>query len=160
MVTVLSAKVVVDAESAGGPVDGPATGTVSGTVALEATATDDVQVAGVQFRVDGAAVGAEVTSAPYAIQWNSSTVGNGNRTITAVARDSAGKTTTSAPVVVNVANTGVAGLVGGWSFDEGSGTVAGDSSGLGNSGALGGGASWTASGKYGGAVTSTESMTG
>ena len=133
----VSAKVVVDASPPEVRLTGPAAGTVSGTVALAATATDDVQVAGVQFRVDGAAVGAEVTSAPYAIQWNSSTVGNGNRTITAVARDSAGKTTTSAPVVVNVANTGVAGLVGGWSFDEGSGTVAGDSSGLGNPGALG-----------------------
>ena len=42
---------------------------------------------------------------PYSVSWNTTTVTNGNHTLTAVARDAAGNTTTSAPVTVTVANT-------------------------------------------------------
>ena len=45
---------------------------------------------GVQFKVDGANVGAEDTTAPYSIAWATSGAGNGSHTITAVARDAAG----------------------------------------------------------------------
>ena len=38
---------------------------VTGTTALSATADDDVDVAGVRFRIDGVAVGAEDTSLAY-----------------------------------------------------------------------------------------------
>ena len=77
---------------------------VSGTVTLTATATDNFGVAGVQFQVDGANVGAEDTAAPYSFDWNSTTVANGSHTITAVARDTAGNLGTSAGVVISVAN--------------------------------------------------------
>lgn len=81
--------------------------TVSGTaVTLSASASDNVGVVGVQFKVDGINVGAEDTSAPYSISWNSTTVANGSHTITAVARDAAGNSTTSAGVTVNVSNGG------------------------------------------------------
>ena len=40
-------------------------------------------------------LGSEDTSAPYSISWDTTTVGNGSYSITAVARDSAGQTTTS-----------------------------------------------------------------
>ena len=50
------------------PTDGA---TVSGTVSLTASAGDDVAVAGVQFKVDGANVGAEDTVAPYSFNWDS-----------------------------------------------------------------------------------------
>jgi YVTN family beta-propeller protein len=75
--------------------------TVSGTVTVSANASDNVGVVGVQFQVDGANLGGEDMSAPYSVSWN--TVGNGSYTLTAVARDAAGNTATSA-VTVTVAN--------------------------------------------------------
>jgi len=52
-------------------VTAPANGaTVSGTTTIAASAADNVGVAGVQFFVDGAAQGAEDTSAPYSTAWN------------------------------------------------------------------------------------------
>ncbi|MGH8584642.1 MAG: galactose oxidase-like domain-containing protein [Gammaproteobacteria bacterium] len=86
----------------------PASGaTVSGTaVTVAATAFDNVGVAGVQFRVDGANLGAEDTAPPYSVTWNSTTATNGSHTFTEVARDAAGNLTTSAGVTVTVNNTG------------------------------------------------------
>jgi hypothetical protein len=78
--------------------------TVSGIVAVKASASDNRGVAGVQFRLDGASLGAEDTSAPYEIAWNTAGVPNGSHTLTAVARDAAGNSATSAPVTVTVAN--------------------------------------------------------
>jgi hypothetical protein len=87
-------------------VSAPAGGaTVSGTaVTVSATASDNVGVAGVQFKLDGANLGAEDTTAPYAISWNTTTATNGAHALTAVARDAAGNATTSAPVTVTVSN--------------------------------------------------------
>src|SRR6185295_2822114 len=78
--------------------------TVSGTVTISATASDDVGVVGVQFKVDGANRGAEDTSAPYSKSWNTTTFANGTHVLTAVARDAAGHTTTSSAVTVTVNN--------------------------------------------------------
>src|SRR2546426_6225493 len=81
----------------------PAAGaTVSGTVTVSATATDNVGVVGVQFQLDGVNLGAEVMSAPYALSWNTATASNGAHTLTAVARDAAGNTATAAAVSVTV----------------------------------------------------------
>jgi hypothetical protein len=83
----------------------PASGmTLSGTVILAAAASDNVAIAGVQFRLDGTALGAELTAAPYAVSWHSTTAYDGPHVLTAVARDAAGNATTSAPVTVTVAN--------------------------------------------------------
>src|SRR5207248_2280690 len=113
----------------------PASGaTVSGTIMVSASATDNVGVAGVQFKLDGANLGAELTTAPYAISWDTTLVANGPHTLTAVARDAAGNTATSTAVSVTVANG--TGLLGYWAFDEGTGTTAIDSSGSGNNGVL------------------------
>ena len=73
-------------------------------VALAATATDNTTVAGVQFKVDGTNVGTEDTTSPYGVTWNSTTASEGQHSITAVARDNAGQTTTSNPVIVTVDN--------------------------------------------------------
>ncbi|MCV7071961.1 PQQ-dependent sugar dehydrogenase, partial [Mycobacterium rufum] len=73
-------------------------GTVSGTLTLSATASDNVAVAGVQFLVDNTAVGAQDTTSPYSVSWNSATVANGTHTVTARATDTSGNTTLSAPV--------------------------------------------------------------
>jgi chitodextrinase len=78
---------------------------VSGNVAVTADAADDVGVAGVQFQLDGAPLGAEDTTAPYGVTWNTSSVPNGRHILTAVARDTSSNTATSAQVTVTVANT-------------------------------------------------------
>jgi len=83
----------------------PASGaTVSGTITVSATASDNVGVAGVQFKVDRANTGAEDLSAPYTSALNTLTLSNGSHTITATARDAAGNTATSASVSVSVSN--------------------------------------------------------
>jgi len=83
----------------------PLTGTtVSGTVTVSASATDNVGVAGVQFKLDGTNLGAEVTAPPYAVTWNTTTTAAGAHTLTAAARDAAGNIGTSAGVAVTVAN--------------------------------------------------------
>src|SRR5881296_1937266 len=83
----------------------PAAGsTVSGTVTISASATDNMGVVGVQFKLDGANLGAEVTAAPYSTSWNTTLGANGSHTLTAVARDAAGNTATSAAVSVTVSN--------------------------------------------------------
>ena len=88
----------------------PANGaTVTGTATVSANASDNVGVAGVQFQLDGGALGAEVTSAPYSITWNSTTVPDGSHSLTAVARDAAGNHTTATPVTVTVSNGGSGG---------------------------------------------------
>ncbi|MET9268088.1 PQQ-dependent sugar dehydrogenase [Kribbella sp. NPDC003557] len=79
--------------------------TVNDIVTVSADAADNDRVAGVQFFVDGTASGSEDTASPYALTWDSRTVGNGAHTLTARARDASGNTTTSAAVNVNVTNT-------------------------------------------------------
>src|SRR5437870_771108 len=79
--------------------------TVSGSAAtVSATASDNVGVAGVQFTLDGTPLGAERTSAPYAVSWDTTTASNGSHTLRAVARDAAGNQTPSAGVPVTVSN--------------------------------------------------------
>src|SRR5215475_2767959 len=86
-------------------VTAPSGGTsVTGTVTVTASATDNVGVAGVQFRLDGANLATERTTAPYTLSWNTTTVSNGTHTLSAVARDAAGNTKTAANVTVTVAN--------------------------------------------------------
>jgi hypothetical protein len=78
--------------------------TVNGSMTVTASASDNAGVAGVQFRLDGASLGAEDTAAPYSVSWDTASVANGSHTFTAVARDDAGNTATSAPVTVTVTN--------------------------------------------------------
>jgi hypothetical protein len=82
-------------------------GTVSGTAVLvsaAATGTNGQAVAGVQFKLDGANLLAEDTTSPYAVNWNSTAVGDGIHTLSAVARDAMGNTATAANVAVTVTN--------------------------------------------------------
>src|SRR5262249_42819321 len=84
----------------------PASGAnISGNaVTVSATASDNLGIAGVQFKIDGANLNAEDTASPYSISWNSTLTANGTHTLTAVARDVAGNLTTSAPITVSVFN--------------------------------------------------------
>jgi len=78
---------------------------VSGTIAVTARVSGigSLTVAGVEFYVDGNLIDRD-TTAPYSVPWDTKTVGDGSRTLTAVARDAVGNGTTSAPVTVTVDN--------------------------------------------------------
>ncbi len=87
----------------------PASGsTVAGTVPVSASVSVSIVaslvVAGVQFKLDGANLGAEDTSAPYSVSWNTTAASNGSHTLIAVARDALGNSYTSDPVAVTVSN--------------------------------------------------------
>src|SRR5437879_29129 len=94
----------------------PSGATICGTVPVMASASDDVGVVGVQFKYDGINIGAEDTTAPYAVAAHTTAVANGSYALTAVARDAAGNVTTSAPVTVTVANPTPAPLSGSCKF--------------------------------------------
>lgn len=70
--------------------------TLSNTVDVRADATDNVGVAGVQFKLDGVNLGAEDTVAPYSVAWDTKTASNTTHSLTAVARDAAGNTASNA----------------------------------------------------------------
>ena len=103
--TTVSVTVENDVTAPSVAMTGPAAaGSVAGTVTLAAAVSDDVGVAGVQFMLDGAPLGAERTAAPYAVAWNTTAVGNGAHTVTARARDAAGNQATATSVSITVAN--------------------------------------------------------
>lgn len=82
----------------------PTTGSIlSSTVTLYATAGSSQGIANVSFAVDGAPVGS-VTAAPYMIAWDSTTIKDGQHSITATATDTLGNSTTSVPATVTVDN--------------------------------------------------------
>src|ERR1700733_2422727 len=78
--------------------------TVSGTVGVTATASDNTGIASVQFQVDGVNTGAQEAAAPYGISWDTTKVANGVHKLDAIAKDAAGNATTSATVSVTVSN--------------------------------------------------------
>src|SRR5262249_13099781 len=78
--------------------------TVAGVISVAANATDNIGVAGVQLKLDGANLGNEVTTPPSAIQWSTDTSVNGAHSLAAVARDDAGNTSTATALSVTVAN--------------------------------------------------------
>ncbi len=83
----------------------PANGaTVSGTVNVNATASDDVAVTSLEIDIDGSSQTAKANSSSLAYSWNTTQTFNGQHTIVSKAGDGAGHTTTSAPVTVTVSN--------------------------------------------------------
>ena len=76
--------------------------TVTNSVTVTANANDNIGVVGVQFKLDNNNVGSEDTIAPYNFVWNTTANTNTSHTLTAVARDAAGNSTTvSISVTVN-----------------------------------------------------------
>ena len=129
----------------------PANGSnVSGIVIVNATASDNVEIAGVQFRVDGTNLGAEDSVAPYSISWDTKSSVNGNHTLMAIARDTSNNKANKT-IVVRVANSAAKpGLVSAYGFNEGFGIITGDLAGK-NNGNLTNNPTWT-SGIYGNAI--------
>jgi len=72
------------------------------TLTISAEASDNVGVVGVRFWLDGTDLKPEDLTAPYSITLNMSKISVGTHTLTAVARDAAGNSTTSSPVSITV----------------------------------------------------------
>lgn len=75
---------------------------VSGIVTVTATATDNVSVVGVQFLINNKPLGAEVTTVPYSVVWDTTRVEEGPYTLSARVRDAAGNTAVATSVQVTV----------------------------------------------------------
>jgi hypothetical protein len=93
----------------------PQGASMAGLVNVSAAASDNTAIAGVQFLLDGASLGAEVTSPPYSMIWDSTKATSGTHALAARARDGSGLTTVSTPVSVRVDNSGNPAVVGSWS---------------------------------------------
>jgi hypothetical protein len=106
----------------------PAAGsTVSGTINIAATASDDVRVEKVDLWVDGNLVAIDLT-APYTFSWDTETAGAGTHTLALRAYDINGRRTTasrqvavsagpSAPdVIIHAADVAAADVKGGWTL--------------------------------------------
>ena len=88
----------------------------------------------VQFTLDGVALGAADTGAPFSTSWTTTTATPGQHVIRAVASDAAGNQATSAAVTVTVDNSvppPPSGLVAAYNFNAGSGTMLADAPGRG-----------------------------
>ncbi|HLF06778.1 MAG TPA: Ig-like domain-containing protein, partial [Thermoplasmata archaeon] len=83
------------------PADGA---TVGATVNVDATASDDLAVTNVEFRLDGTKTSLD-SSPPYRWTWDTTTVPDGNHQISALAYDAAGNSKTHS-ITVTVSNQG------------------------------------------------------
>lgn len=96
-------RVIIDTTSPALAIASPLDGALTkGTVSIEASATDNVGVAKVEFYVDG--VLKAVAVSPYTYAWDTTLEIDGSHTIKAVAFDEAGNTTTD-EITVTVDNT-------------------------------------------------------
>lgn len=99
-----STVMMVDAQAPSVVINAPlGSSTVSGVVAVDAGAGDNVGVARVELQVNGTTVAAD-TAAPFGFSWDSTGVANGMANLVAVAYDAAGNRGQSSTVAVNVAN--------------------------------------------------------
>lgn len=103
-VTVTVKNIVADSQAPSVSLLLPTNGqSVSGTVTISGSASDNVGVAKVQFFVDGNWLSTSLV-APYNYSWNSKSVTNGQHQIVLKAFDSANNIGTSNRINVNVAN--------------------------------------------------------
>lgn len=93
-----------DTQAPTAAVTNPASGsTLSDTVNVTASATDNVWVARVEISIDGT-LRSTLTEAPYTFAWDTTTAANGPHTIVARSYDAAGNVGTSSTVSVTVSN--------------------------------------------------------
>jgi len=105
----------------------PANGaTVSGTVTVNATASDNVGVTQMQILIDGSVAASNTNSTSLSFNWSTTSVANGSHTIVSKAFDAAGNVGTSSTVTVTVSNSGgtITELIGNGGFENGSTTPA------------------------------------
>ena len=98
------AAVAADTQAPSTSITAPlANSTVSGLVAVDVTAADNVGVSRVDLRLNGSTVASD-SVAPFGFSWDSSTVANGMNNLVAYAFDAAGNSAGSTTVTVNVSN--------------------------------------------------------
>lgn len=102
-------------------ISAPANGaTVSGTVTVSASATDNVGVTKMELYIDGT-LATSATSGPISYSWNTALIGNGSHTLYTKAYDAANNVGTSATITVTVSNsTTQQQLLGNPGFENGS----------------------------------------
>jgi len=96
--------------------------TVSGTVSVTATASDNVGVTKVEFYLDGALQSTDTTS-PYAWSWDTTSTTNASHSLTAKAYDAALNVGTSTAVSVTVNNVATGTDISGWTVTQANATV-------------------------------------
>ncbi len=94
--------------------------TVSGTINVTATASDNVGVTKMEIYIDGALKTSNTNLTSLTFSWNTTTATNGAHTITSKAYDAANNIGTSAAVNVTVSNVGPQQLLGNPGFENGS----------------------------------------
>ncbi|MEO8310314.1 MAG: PQQ-dependent sugar dehydrogenase [Caldimonas sp.] len=92
-------------------------GGLTGAIAVAATATDNVAVASVEFQVDGLAIGAADTTAPYATTLDASLYPAGQHVLRARATDTSGNVSAWSTALVQIG--GTATRPGGFTRNEG-----------------------------------------
>ena len=111
-----------------------ANASLPGTVTAKAHASDAYGIANVQFRIDGNAVGAPVAlpdasgGYTYSATLNVTGLANGSHTLTSVATDNAGNTTTSAPFTFTIGVSPLAATITAppdWSYARGTVSITG-----------------------------------
>ena len=101
----LAARPAADTQAPTASVTAPSmNASVSGVVAVNVTAVDNVGVSRVELRVNGNTVAVD-SSMPFAFSWDSKSVSNGMANLSVIAYDAAGNAGTSTTVAVSVANT-------------------------------------------------------
>lgn len=108
-------------------ISSPANGaTVSGTVTINATASDNVGVTQMQILIDGAVAASNTNATSLSFSWNTTTVANGSHTIVSKAFDAAGNVGTSSTITVTVSNSGgtTTELIGNGGFENGAASPA------------------------------------
>ncbi|MCI0606291.1 Ig-like domain-containing protein [bacterium] len=78
--------------------------TVSGTIPVNADASDNIGVTKVEFYRDGTNLIDTDFDFPYSVNWNTTTTSNGSHNLTSKAYDAANNTGTSTQVNVNISN--------------------------------------------------------
>jgi sulfur relay (sulfurtransferase) DsrF/TusC family protein len=101
------------------PVNGA---TVSGTISVTASASDNVGVTKVEFYLDGVLQSTDTTS-PYAWSWDTTTAGNASHTLTAKAYDAANNIGTSSAISVTANNVVPGTDISGWTVTQANATV-------------------------------------
>jgi hypothetical protein len=93
-ITVSKNTVTADITPPSVSITSPANGaSVSGTVTVSVSASDNIGVSAVSLSVDGVLI-STVSSSPYSFSWNTANVADGNHSLSAAAKDAAGNTKT------------------------------------------------------------------
>ena len=87
---------------------------LSGTIAITASASDNIAVSRVEFYVNGVLKTTDTVS-PYSFNWDTTTVANGAYNLNAKAYDAAGNVGQSSTIAVSVNNVAVSSIVTAWS---------------------------------------------